>query len=315
MQKWFVALFLLAFQATATAQTVGTAPWEEFGNRLKASRKVDALGPNLFGDEVSLSNGSLSFSATDVSIPGNSGLPVAFSRSYQVRDWRHRVADGMLKDWDVDLPSISGIDLGTWLASDGSQSRCSVGGPPPSPYLGLHASDYWQGSSINLPGVSSGELLLTDSTTLKPGSTYKWMTNAQVHVSCLTTIQNGTGEGFLAITPDGTRYWFDWMAQHDEPAVNYVNPVFIGGGGPTSTLIARKKHVLYATRVEDRFGNWVTYTYSNTATQPGKLTQINANDGRQITVSYSGNAVSSVTDGTRTLNRPGFSRHLRPQTV
>lgn len=97
MGKWKGLWLVLAGLCSAQVQAQGSkTPWEELGNRLKASQEVSALGPNLFGDQVSLSNGALSFSVTDVSLPGNSALPVAFSRSYRVRDWRYRVADGML---------------------------------------------------------------------------------------------------------------------------------------------------------------------------------------------------------------------------
>lgn len=43
--------------------------WEEAERRLAKSRKVDVLGANIFGDQVSNSNGALSFSVTDVSLP------------------------------------------------------------------------------------------------------------------------------------------------------------------------------------------------------------------------------------------------------
>ena len=80
-----LALSLLLAMPAALAQT-GKAPWEEYGKRLKASEEVSPLGPNLFGDNVSLSNGALSFSVTDVSLPGNSGLAVSLSRTYRVQD-------------------------------------------------------------------------------------------------------------------------------------------------------------------------------------------------------------------------------------
>src|SRR3546814_4455144 len=45
----------------------------------------------------------------------------------------------------------------------------------------------------------------------------------------------------LAVTPDGTKYWFDWMAQYGEPK--------LGEPGPShSPIWTRKKNVLYATK-------------------------------------------------------------------
>lgn len=304
MYPWLVALLLLIAHGTALAQSGKTA-WEELGNRLKASQEVSALGPNLFGDQVSLSNGALSFSATDLSIPGNNSLPVAFSRSYRVRDWRYRVTDGMLKDWDVELPNISSVGFDDWEDSNGNQQRCSVGGPSPSPTSGLHPIDYWQGTNLDIPGVSSGELLRTIAGTATPGSGYLWMTNDQVHISCLSSIKNGDGQGFLAIAPDGTKYWFDWMARHTEPDLKHVDAIVNPGGDPFIQYRDRYRHVLYVTRVEDRFGNYVEYIYDNSDNsdkKPGKLIEITASDGRSITINYSGsgNTISSISDGTRT---------------
>jgi len=207
MRRALLLVSLIVINLPAVALAQGKAPWEEYGKRIKASESVSPLGSNLFGDQVSLSNGALSFSITDVSLPGNSGLPVALTRTYQVRDQRYRIADGMMFDWDVEVPSISAVHAGAWVDANGGQSRCSVPGAPPSPtqYPGLHAIDFWQGAQLNLPGVSSGELLVRQSDAPKPtaGGPWIWMTNDQVHLSCLPTIQNGSGEGFLAITPDG----------------------------------------------------------------------------------------------------------------
>ena len=85
------------------------------------------------------------------------------------------------------------------------------------------------------------------------------------------TIKNGSGEGFLATTRDGTRYWFDHMAQFHETLLS--SPT---SGGSTATPLSRRRNALYVTRVEDRFGNSVSYSYSNTATSPVRLTSISA---------------------------------------
>ena len=237
-----------------------------------------------------------------MSIPGNNGLPVAFGRSYTVRDWRYRTTPGMMADWDVDVPRISGVyaQAQGWVASNGTQARCSFGGAPPSPNVGVHASDFWQGANLSIPGAGGGELLRTVAGAPAPtaGGPHPWMTNEQIHVSCLPTIQNGSGEGFLAITPDGTRYWFNWMGAEAEPELRRGSGV---PSGPSQAVTALRRISLYATRVEDRFGNVVNYTYTNTATSPGRLTQISGSDGRQITVGYNGNGqVATVSDGTRT---------------
>lgn len=56
--RW-AALLALCVTGAAWGQTEGKYVWEEFGDRVTASAKVNALGPDLFGDQVSLSNGAL----------------------------------------------------------------------------------------------------------------------------------------------------------------------------------------------------------------------------------------------------------------
>lgn len=68
-------------QAVAqTAKTIG----EEYDNVIKGAQTITAFGPDLFGEGVNLKDGSTSFSATDISIRTNSGLPMTIGRSYGV---------------------------------------------------------------------------------------------------------------------------------------------------------------------------------------------------------------------------------------
>ena len=286
---------------TVFAQTApGQYAWEEFSKRIQASEKVAPLGPNFAGEQVSLSNGGLSFAATDVSLPGNNALRVEFSRSYNVFSRKDYGDLGMLADWVVDAPSINAVFAPNWvLGLSQSTNRCTEETLPraEAPFT---TNDFWQGLRIDIPGVTSGDLMRTRTGVDKPtdGPTYFWLTNERVHVSCLSTVKNTTGQGFLAITPDGTRYWFDWMGQTPEP-VSFQMEYFPDGIQVPRHLV-RKKNYLYATRVEDRFGNYVTYTYANAANEPGKLTRIEGSDGRVLSIGYSGAQISTVSDGTRT---------------
>jgi len=57
---------------SALAQTDGSAIsfYQEQGQLIRGSRGVTALGDQLFGDRVDLYTGALSFSQTDISLPG-----------------------------------------------------------------------------------------------------------------------------------------------------------------------------------------------------------------------------------------------------
>ena len=309
MRRIFLGLCMFTAAAVTHAQSAspGRYNWEEFSARIKASQAVSPLGPNVAGEQVSLSNGALSFSATDVNLPGNNALPVAFSRSYSAMNRKDYGGFGMLADWTVDVPSISAISAPNWvLGPTGATNRCTSAAFPELPAGSkFRLSDFWQGIQINIPGVDSDEVIRTAAGTSRPanGLTYYWMTNGQTHVSCLSTIKNGDGEGFLAVDANGTKYWFDWMAQTYEPQSRAAYLRVINVDGTVSIIqqeLNRRKNLLYATRVEDKLGNYVNYTYTNAWDAPGKLTQIQSSDGRTITLNYSGETISSVSDGFRT---------------
>lgn len=191
----------------------GHQPWEEYSKLIQSKTTVAAHGPDLFGDNVNLYNGALSFSVTDLSVPGNAGLPVALTRTFNVSSRPpYALNDLPFADWDIDLPRLSGVFATHW-----PNDRCSSTAAAPSVSAGstvYNASDYWHGNHAHMP--AGGEMLVADRGAPVPagGGAYPWMTPAFTYFSCLSSIKNGAGEGFLAIAPDGTRYWFDWMAQY-----------------------------------------------------------------------------------------------------
>lgn len=294
MKKLLTALALLLVSAQASAAKL---PWEEYDKQIQARGAITAHGPQLFGDEVELSSGALSFSVTDISIPGNHSLPVALTRTTTIVDWNDRAFDAPMGDWDLDIPRLEGIFAPSW-----PNQRCTSTAYPPTVNSGVASYshiEYWQGNHARMPG--GGEMLDANQASVpKPtsGGPYLWVTAGMTYFSCLPTLVNGgPGEGFLAITSDGTRYWFNHMARFaaSELATPMTYTETAGGGS-----LPRARNALYVTRIEDRHGNWVQYNYANTHAQPVKLTSITSSDGRSITLTYSGARVASATNGSRT---------------
>lgn len=276
------------------ASAQGKQAWEEYDRLIESRQAVAALSAdNVFGDSVDLYSGILSFTATDVSLPGNDKLPVAVTRKFTVTNREgYPGYSNSFADWELDIPHVSGVFAPSW-----HDNRCDTAKPPSAAGVVL-ADEFWAGNQADMPG--GGEMLQVSSTWPKPstGGPYKWVTAGNTYFSCLASIVNGTGQGFLAIASDGTKYWFNYMARTAEPEYTYHGINYSPGVEPFSYTVSRYKVSLYATRVEDRFGNWVTYTYTNTATQPLKITQIASSDGRTITFQYNASGfVSSVSDG------------------
>ncbi|QQP98574.1 RHS repeat protein [Lysobacter enzymogenes] len=286
----------------------GRTRYEDFDTSLKTSQSVGALGSRLFGDETDPYTGSTNFWVTDVSLPGNSALSVALVRRFKGID------DGVgeyMKWSNFEAPYLAGIfpdgsasrDLNGWNSwvRGSYEKRCQNVTPPPEVKQSdgkedtFMADEYFHGIRLNLPGGETQLMLSAFSDAPKPGDgqTYRWATNGDWRFSCLAQLKNAyAGDGFLGRDPAGNKYYFDWMVAGAD-AGQIRKRAFNGG----DTGLSRREYRLYATRIEDRFGNWVDYGY-----QGKNLSSIVASDGRSLALTYDASAARlvSVTDGRRT---------------
>ena len=290
-------IVLLTLAGTVTAQEA-ILPYREYAKRTDAAQRVGPLTDAAFGAETSLYNGSTSFRVVDIDLPGTGSVPVRLSRRMDVAV-RPSSATGNLPgmaDWQIEVPMIEGTftAINNWTVGSGSAARCSSGMEPRvSNTFVFVLEDIWHGHSMHIPGQGSTTLLVNDKSGVpqpSDGATYPWITSSGFRIKCLPTITGGTGEGFLAVAPDGTKYWFDQMVIRQTSSV--TKP---GITDPRFATMHRNRVYLLATRVEDRHGNWVTYSYAN-----GALQQINAKDGRNITLTWSGPGVTSATAAGKT---------------
>ncbi len=93
----------------------------------------------------------------------------------------------------------------------------------------------------------------------------------------------GAGTGLMVYSPDGTRYQMDVA-------------------GPTvGTSQTTAQNAYYVSRITDRNGNWLAFTYANIGASYG-ISTITSSDGRTVTFTYSAtaSALSTISDGTRT---------------
>jgi len=311
--KVLVASLVLGCCMTANAATPDDFSQEFINRRLN----ISPLGSTLFGDTTALSSGVTEFEQTDIDLPGNNGLPVRLTRRHQPGTY---VVNSPLGDWEISIPHLSGtFGATTGNGASGWQvltpglpnQRCSVdpnnpiNAQPPGvtgngPYPAtLEAAFYWYGNNLYIPGQGEHSMMvLAPANSNRPtdGATYRWVTDNQWMFSCLGATANGVpGEAFLAVSPDGTRYWFNWFAK--APA----GTISVTGGNPPYNWrsdIGREIQYILPTRVEDRFGNYVTYAYD--PANPRQLSSIQSSDGRRINLYYTGIRLTSAVAGTQT---------------
>lgn len=301
-------LKVLALATLSTTLFAQTEPAlierDMYQQRLESTRQIKALDDSIFGDVIELQNGGLSFEVTDVALPGNNALAVAFGRQYTVVNSRTDNNNHILADWRPTLPRMHGTFAPIWNALDGSRNRCSSLTPPrivddANSGRFLQGS-YFNGVKVEIPGEVSGELLITAPGISRPAPEnnlpFQWTVDGQTHLRCLPNAATDGGEGFLAVTPNGNRYWFTKIISRSLPPVEGP-PNGVNG----NYRLERSEVSLYATRVEDRHGNWVTYTYggthNNIAYGPDQLAVIDSSDQRRITITYASGRVATVSAG------------------
>ncbi len=316
-----IALLFLEPWTVVLAQTTTTTQ-NESHKLIRANDTVGSLGVDLFGDEVNLYSGALSFAAVDVDLPGNDDLPMRIARKFSVESFGGARSSalylaGAFGDWELDLPMIHG----TFSELDGfkvagpsslGRERCTgFDEPPPaagSPDGFFSSHEFWHGTSLYVPGIGDQEILHRSSVNmLAPGgdvAAYPLVTRDHWQIACTVVLQNGgesgTGrdEGYSVLSPSGIRYRFDWLTYRLVQGITKPKPDSTSSAilAPVGSVLARKEARLYPTLITDRFGNSVNLNWVGT-----QLRSMTASDGRVITLTYVNgtNRIATVSDGGR----------------
>jgi hypothetical protein len=258
----------------------------------------------MFGDTVSYIDGGISFEVVDVVAPTNVKLPLQFGRRWRpfeqsYIDTANQASDAKFQilgpRWKPDIPYISGVYPKRDGLYTGSRARCTGGSlvPHSFPVVGrppVMTYNFWYGVQVNIPGYGNEAMWPTAPSSPMPatGVIYKFSTKSEWRIACLPSLQNGTGEGYVATLPDGARYEFNWLA------LRPVTPA------PVSFMNEPRVEMFFmATRAVDKFGNTVNYEYDPDF--PSHLTRMVASDGAEIRFTYSTEGqLSTVTTGGRT---------------
>jgi len=279
---------LMAMPA-AHAQEGGVYTAELVERRVSESSSIGALGEDLFGEKIDWYSGSSSFSIADVSLPGNNGLPVTVGRTHHVGT-QGAVSLGLFGNWDIDIPYLSGT---FGVTSGWASAPCSAKSAPPDFWVNGAAfflgGYYWGGNRLHIPGGGDKSMLLSKTALQdrpQDGRDYPWMTADNWYFACVP-LKRGSGEGFLAISPDGVRYYFDVnFYRETAPLIKSWFQRIGENVSYTDYMLYRRTDFLYPSRVEDRHGNSVDYNWDMTSPNDARLHSIVANDGRRIDIKY-----------------------------
>ena len=150
----------------------------------------------------------------------------------------------------------------------------------------------WQGVQVHVPGEGDRRLLGIGLLPIpKPtgGATYRYSTVARDVFDCVPLA--GGGDGFRMTTTMGLRYYFTVTAIRSAAAIRkrtfVTDPV---DSDQQMIFLARSRYYMLATKIEDRFGNAIEYTYNSS----GHPTRIWSNDGSEILLTYTNGRLNSA---------------------
>jgi RHS repeat-associated protein len=290
------------FAQTRPPETIYKIDWNE---RLNPNVGLKAHDDGLLDDKIDFSTGRLSFETVDVSLPGNSALPVEIRRR---RNPSHAYYNEFA-DWQLAVPSIStkipqlevtkGLRWGKTRCSASLSSSIPNSTFGVSPFGGgaqpVPPSRYSDGVLLDVPGVSSSHLLDKTVTASWPTAAQKVTTNGW-YFTCIPNVDGNGTEGFSGRAPNGDRYtfnvmkWRKFVSYDDVWRIEYSN---VNGNVSFFDKNWYFYDTLAVSQVTDVNGNWVNYSYDSL----GRLTSIAANDGRQININYwdsTSNQIASV---------------------
>lgn len=296
-----ISIVLLAFVAfvfgnqRAVAQfgppTIMDVDWRE-KNAPEGHLAAHDFG--LLGETINLQTGALSFETVDVSIPGNSSLPVEF---------RRRLNPGQMEltemwNWQVAMPRITTKIFGQeWYGGNRwGKNRCtsplanaipnaswptSYGNPALQPH------EYSDGVILDIPGRVQTQVLDKSVSAGWPASADK-VTAENWYLECITNIDGNGTEGFVAVAPNGDRYTFDKIlpgAGHNTEFDIWTKPSWNPPWyDPIWSEILVHYDSLGVSEITDVDGNWVRFDYYSN----GWLKSIRSNDKRVIYIDRNG---------------------------
>jgi len=287
----WIALGLLGVCVSAKADV---SPEEEFEKRLKLAQTIQPMGESPFGESFNMFTGELGFRVDDIVVDGI-GPRIVLARTTLKQERMRGFDPAMLGDWDLSIPRIetlvqavsrfeSGAPGEQWKIADGNYARCTQFREPYQAW-----DTWWNGYEFIDGNGSRQQMLVRDpGNTARPGLQdasgapipFPVVTNQNWQIGCLPNTSNGQlGEGFLAVSPDGTKYFLDYLVGVRAENVVEILPDPMGGSlaPPPRLWYPRLFATMYVSRIEDRFGNFLSFSYSGR-----RINSITGSDGRRV---------------------------------
>lgn len=308
MFRCSVILFssIISFNAVSVDVDINSVPsMEQYMKRYNVSSGIKGLGSDLAGDNLSLSNGALSFLHQEVSLPGNNNLDVSVYRSFSPTQ-SFGSADHLLADWQLELPRIEArtiIDLDGFIKPFNERDKVHFNCDMAIAYerdggFRYTPKAYSSGLNLVIPNRENSKMMLkgVDPYNWSEQNKTTYVTQSNWEITCDENrfkFDDESYQGFIARSPEGNKYYFNQLVFKKS---NYIQTYGKGGKGEELKRPFIYEVRYYVDKVVDKFGNSVSYSYSDFEPSyrlempnyfyPKKLTNIKSSDGRSIDLIY-----------------------------
>lgn len=321
IRKWHAMVGVWALMAGMQAHAQDQYA-DEYTRRLKIHQTIDPHGPTPFGEQLNPYTGDLTFTQTDVVLEGI-GPTIRLARNHVSMQLGETISQPYsMGDWTLSIPRIETLADVNWhlvvAVNPGlnwnvrtadpvdSLKRCTFFDRPAfhgtldDPFKG------WNGMTLVTEDGNQQSVLKRNAASNLPrpaiaeASVFPAVTQQFWQIGCLAQTSNGEeGEAFLVVSPDGTKYWLDHLSGVRAETISEQDPTGTGVWLRQGRMLAW----MYASKIEDRFGNWVQYHYNG-----DELDYINASDGRYVDITWlhvDGAALVSDIELQRDRRQPG----------
>ncbi|KAF1007658.1 MAG: tRNA(Glu)-specific nuclease WapA [Luteibacter sp.] len=299
------------FGAMALCMAAGVVsaavPEHEYKDLIKINDSIQPLGDAPFGARINRYTGELSFFTIDAQLAGTGPL-LRLGREMHPGELTEPTMyqPPGFGDWNIAIPRLVTRVPGDmkWQIMRLGQikdTRCSEFASPSAAlnrWGPFRDADWFTGMQLVTEDGIARELLErhpdnhlapTDANGVSLESSHGAVTTDNWQFGCLPSTKNGQpGEGFLGMAPDGTRYWFDWLV-FDSRRTSVQTTM----GTPQTFTLPVYRAAMLVTRIEDRFGNYLNYSYDG-----DRLTRIDGSDGRSLSFAWNADqTIASMTLG------------------
>lgn len=227
----------------------------------------------LRGEHIDTRTGKLHWEVTELVVPGNGGLEIHVSRSFEKGGDAWRPHFGNYGSWEIELPRIEipQTPEGRSRGQEGKRGICIDPKPTDDSLNSKDEIKYWSGMQLLMPNAAPRPIYLRHKTAQHfDGAKYVTEDNWAIHCA---RDEKGLWGNFKVLSPNGVEYRLSRRSAQ------------------SGISTERGMQTYYVTEVKDPSGNWLRYDYYKWSIQFSNndthyIHRITASDGREVTFDY-----------------------------